>query len=88
MSAIPNSAVARRWVACVALVNPASWRSATAPAATGIARNVRRRLHVGRARQADLLPVEYYHVVFTLLAPVADPAYTNKAGDLLAGCSR
>ena len=31
------------------------------------------------ARQADLLPVEYYHVVFTLPAPVSDIAYTNKA---------
>ena len=31
------------------------------------------------ARQADLLPVEYYHVVFTLPAPIADIAYTNKA---------
>jgi hypothetical protein len=31
------------------------------------------------ARQADLLPVEYYHVVFTLPAPIADLAYTNKA---------
>jgi len=31
------------------------------------------------ARQADLLPVEYYHVVFTLPAPTADIAYTNKA---------
>jgi Putative transposase/Transposase zinc-binding domain len=31
------------------------------------------------ARQADLLPVEYYHVVFTLPAPVADLAYQNKA---------
>jgi len=30
------------------------------------------------ARQADLLPVEYYHVVFTLPAPVADIAYQNK----------
>ena len=30
-------------------------------------------------RQADLLPVEYYHVVFTLPAPVADIAYQNKA---------
>ncbi len=30
------------------------------------------------ARQADLLPVEYYHVVFTLPAPVAAIAYTNK----------
>ena len=31
------------------------------------------------ARQADLLPVEYYHVVFTLPTPIADIAYTNKA---------
>ena len=31
------------------------------------------------ARQADLLPVQYYHVVFTLPASIADIAYTNKA---------
>ena len=31
------------------------------------------------ARQADLLPVEYYHVVFTLLAPISAIAYYNKA---------
>jgi Putative transposase/Transposase zinc-binding domain len=31
------------------------------------------------APQADLLPVEYYHVVFTLPAPIADIAYQNKA---------
>lgn len=31
------------------------------------------------ARQADLLPVEYYHLVFTLPAPIADLAYQNKA---------
>ncbi len=31
------------------------------------------------ARAADLLPVPYYHLVFTLPAPVADIAYTNKA---------
>ncbi|WP_298292669.1 IS91 family transposase [Thiomonas sp.] len=30
-------------------------------------------------RQADLLPVPYYHVVFTLPAPIAAIAYTNKA---------
>src|SRR5438034_6477739 len=29
------------------------------------------------ARQADLLPVEYYHVVFTLPAPIAAIAYTK-----------
>ena len=31
------------------------------------------------ARQADLLPLEYYHVVFTLPAPIAELAYQNKA---------
>ena len=30
------------------------------------------------ARQADLLPVEYYHVVFTLPAPISDIAFYNK----------
>ncbi len=29
--------------------------------------------------RAELLPVEYYHVVFTLPAPIADIAYRNKA---------
>jgi hypothetical protein len=31
------------------------------------------------ARQADLLPVEYYHVVFTLPAPISEVAYQNKS---------
>ena len=31
------------------------------------------------ARQADLLPVDYYHVVFTLPAPISAIAYHNKA---------
>ncbi len=31
------------------------------------------------ARQAELLPVAYYHVVFTLPAPIADIAFQNKA---------
>ena len=39
----------------------------------------RRRAPLLQARQADLLPVEYYHVVFTLPAPIADIAYQNKA---------
>ena len=30
-------------------------------------------------REAELLPVGYFHVVFTLPAPVADIAYHNKA---------
>jgi len=32
-----------------------------------------------QARRAELLPVAYYHVVFTLPAQIADIAYTNKA---------
>jgi hypothetical protein len=31
------------------------------------------------ARQADLLPLDYYHVVFTLPAPISTIAYYNKA---------
>jgi Putative transposase/Transposase zinc-binding domain len=31
------------------------------------------------ARQSDLLPVDYYHVVFTLPAPISAIAYYNKA---------
>ncbi len=31
------------------------------------------------ARQSELLPVEYFHVVFTLPAPISDIAYQNKA---------
>ena len=31
------------------------------------------------ARQAELLPVAYYHVVFTLPGPISDIAYHNKA---------
>jgi hypothetical protein len=30
-------------------------------------------------READLLPVAYYHIVFTLPAPIGDIAYQNKA---------
>ena len=31
------------------------------------------------ARQAELLPVPYFHIVFTLPAPITDIAYQNKA---------
>ena len=31
------------------------------------------------ARQADLLPVQYFHIVFTLPAPIGPIAYQNKA---------
>jgi hypothetical protein len=30
-------------------------------------------------RQADLLPVEYYHLVFTLPAPISDLGFSNKS---------
>jgi hypothetical protein len=30
-------------------------------------------------RESELLPVPYFHIVFTLPAPIADVAYTNKA---------
>jgi len=40
------------------------------------ARNARAWLE---ARQAELLPVDYYHVVFTLPAPISAFAYYNKA---------
>ena len=30
-------------------------------------------------REAELLPVPYFYVVYTLPAPIADLAYTNKA---------
>jgi hypothetical protein len=33
---------------------------------------------VSAARQAELLPVGYFHVVFTLPGPIADIAYQNK----------
>ena len=32
-----------------------------------------------QARQSELLPVEYYHVVFTLPAPISDLAWQNKS---------
>ena len=31
------------------------------------------------ARQADLLPIEYYHLVFTLPAPISDLGFSNKS---------
>ena len=56
-------------------------KSPTTPAATATARSARARAARRwlEARQADLLPVEYYHVVFTLPAPIAAIAYQNKA---------
>jgi hypothetical protein len=51
-----------------------SWRNRHCPKCQSAA--ARRWLE---ARQSDLLPVEYYHVVFTLPAAIADIAYQNKA---------
>jgi hypothetical protein len=60
----------------------AAWRaSPTIPAATAIARSVRawRGAQWLAARQAELLAVPYFHVVFTLPAPIAAIAFQNKA---------
>ena len=55
--------------------------SPTTRAATAIAQSVRarRRQDWLAAREADLLPVGYFHVVFTLPAEIAPIAYQNKA---------
>ena len=55
--------------------------SPTTAAATGIARSARarRRRQWLAEREAELLPVPYYHVVFTLPAAIGDIAYQNKA---------
>jgi hypothetical protein len=39
------------------------------------------------AREADLLPVPYFHVVFTLPAPIAAIAFQNKA-TFMRSCSK
>ena len=55
-------------------------RSRTTPAATGIARSARaaasRRWLADR--EAELLPVPYFHVVYTLPSELRDIAYQNK----------
>jgi hypothetical protein len=60
----------------------AAWCAApTTPAATGIAQSARgSRGPSGLAdRQAELLPVPYFHVVFTVPAQIAAIAFQNKA---------
>jgi Putative transposase len=52
--------------------------SPTTPAATGIAQSAKAPLWLAD-REAELLPVPYYHLVFTLPAAIADIAYQNKA---------
>src|SRR5438445_11503491 len=51
-----------------------SWRNRHSPKSQGAA--AKQRL---ADREADLLPVPYYHVVFTLPAAIADIAFPNKA---------
>ena len=41
-----------------------------------------------QARQADLLPVDYYHVVFPLPGPISDIAYSPTPGSSPAAVSR
>src|SRR6266403_426760 len=56
-------------------------RSPITLAAIDIARSVRVQPHANglAAREAELLPVPYFHVVFSLPAQIADIAYHNKA---------
>ena len=56
-------------------------RSPTTAAATGTARSARARRHASgwRQREAELLPIPYFHVVFTLPSAIGDIAYQNKA---------
>jgi hypothetical protein len=56
-------------------------RCPTTPAATGIAPSARPlQPSAGwRPGKPICLPVDYYHVVFTLPAPISDIAYYNKA---------
>src|SRR6202047_5166992 len=54
--------------------------SPTTPVAIGIARSGRAAPREWLAeREAELLPMPYYHVVFTLPAQIADIAYQNQA---------
>ena len=54
--------------------------SPTTPAATVTARSAKARPpRSGSPSATELLPVPYYHVVFTLPAPISDIAYQNKA---------
>jgi hypothetical protein len=53
--------------------------SPTIPAATATARSVRARRRGNGDRETELLPVPYYHVVFTLPATIGAIAFQNKA---------
>ena len=55
--------------------------SATTPAATGTARSAKEQRPAQwlAEREADLLPLPYYHVVFTLPSAIGAVAWQNKA---------
>ena len=58
-----------------------TYASPTTPAATGIVRSAKPSLPRSGwpTARPELLPVPYFHVVFTLPGPIADIAYHNKA---------
>ena len=69
----------QRSAAISSAVPTAAWSaSPIIPAATVITRTARDRAAWVADRQAELLPVQYFHVVFTVPAPVAAIALQNK----------
>jgi hypothetical protein len=60
-------------------IGGAATRRPLTHAAIDIVQKAKRRQRTISPERAELLPVPYYHVVFTLPAPTADIGYTNKA---------
>ena len=80
MSAIESCCTAALGGHVARCENCCTRKSAVHPAAIGIARAQGAAAQEWlAAREAELLPVPYYHVVFTLPAAIADIAYQNKA---------
>src|SRR6201993_355449 len=63
----------------VRTINAATPRLPTTPAATGIAPSATAAQEWLAEREAELLPVPYFHLVFSLPSQIADIAYQNKA---------
>ena len=80
MAAIERAA-RRLWAVTSKPAGTVAWSaSPITAAATGTARSARAaRAQWLADRQAELLPVRYFHVVFTVPAAVADIAFQNKA---------
>ena len=79
MTAIETAARRRSAAMSRAVRRACTPSSATIAAATDTVRSARARRHVWIAeREAELLPVPYFHVVFTLPGPIANIAYQNK----------